>query len=119
MKNKKKSKKYGAGGSSNPLKDLNDMQFARRGKAVGSLLEGSKIEYASDGPGPVSKGKEEFDKIQQYAQNYNTYNQMSPHGLEKHFKKRVKRGEVPQQKVDQITEVNKMGLPWDKFKGGW
>ena len=70
-----------------PLKQLNDMQYARRGKAVGSLLEGGKIKYASGGPGPVSKGKEEFDKIQQYAQNYNVYNQMSPHGLEKHFKK--------------------------------
>ena len=112
----KNMKKKQQGGQ---LKQLNDMQYARRGKAVGSLLEGGKIEYASGGPGPVSKGKEEFDKIQQYAQNYNTYNQMSPHGLGKYFKKQVKRGEVPQQKVDQITEVNKMGLPWDKFKGGW
>jgi len=112
----KSMKKKQQGG---PLKELNDMQYAKRGKAVGSILEGGKIKYASGGPGPVSKGKEEFDKIQQYAQNYNTYNQMSPYGLGEHFKKQVRRGEVPQQKVDQITEVNKMGLPWDKFKGGW
>jgi len=102
-----------------PLKQLNDMQYARRGKAVGSLLEGGKIKYASGGPGPVSKGKEEFDKIRQYAQKYNMYNKMSPHGLGKYFKKQVRRGEVPQQKVDEVIEVNKMNLPWDKFKGGW
>jgi hypothetical protein len=35
------------------LKQLNDMQYARRGKTVGSMLEGGKIEYASGGPGPV------------------------------------------------------------------
>ena len=124
----KSMKKKQQGG---PLKQLNDMQYARKGKAVGSILEGGKIKYASGGPGPVSKGKEEFDKIQQYAQNYNVYNTKSPYGLEKYFKKRVKRGEVPQDFVDDLIEVNRMNLPWTKpdpndpnkrikvFKGGW
>jgi hypothetical protein len=31
MKHKKKTKRYGAGGSSNPLRDLNNIQFARKG----------------------------------------------------------------------------------------
>jgi len=51
MKSKKKSKKYGVGGSSNPLKDLNDMQFARKGVAVGSMLEGGRIMYKGGTPG--------------------------------------------------------------------
>lgn len=116
MKHKKKTKRYGAGGSSNPLRDLNNMQFARKGVAVGSLLEGCKIKYASGGPGPVSKGKEQFDKIQQYANNVSLYEKMSPYGLKKLYKNPVKRGEMSQDKLDQIIEVNKMNLPWDKFK---
>lgn len=99
-----------------PLKQLNDMQYARRGKAVGSMLEGGKIKYASGGPGPISKGKEQFDKIQQYANNVSLYEKMSPYGLKKLYKKPVKRGEMSQDKLDQIIEVNKMDLPWDKFK---
>ena len=114
-----------------PLKQLNDMQFARRGKAVGSMLEGGRIKYASGGPGPISPGKEMFDKIQQYAQNYNTYNQYSPHGLRNKFKKQLRRGEISQKKVDELVEINKLNLPWTKddpnnpgkkikvFKGGW
>ena len=58
MKHKKKSKKYGVGGSSNPLKDLNDMQFAKKGIAVGSYLEGGTIKYKNNGPGdPPKKGQ--------------------------------------------------------------
>ena len=122
----KGKKKYGG-----PLKELNDMQSARKGKAVGSMLEGGKIKYASGGPGPVSSGKQMFDKIQQYAQNYNTYNQYSPYGLRDRFKKQVRRGEISQKKVDDLVEINKLGLPWTKddpnnpgkkikvFKGGW
>lgn len=33
-----------------PLKQLNNMQFARRGKAVGSMLEGGRIMYNEGGP---------------------------------------------------------------------
>ena len=99
-----------------PLKQLNDMQYARRGKAVGSILEGGKIKYASGGPGPVSKGKKEFDKLQQYANNVSLYEKLSPYGLKKLYKKPLKRGEMSQNKLDQIIEVNKMNLPWDKFK---
>lgn len=99
-----------------PLKELNDMQYARKGKAVGSLLEGGRIKYASGGPGPVSKGKKEFDKLQQYANNVSLYEKMSPYGLKKLYKKPVKRGEMSQDKLDQIIEVNQMNLPWDKFK---
>lgn len=107
----KGKKKYGG-----PLKELNDMQYARKGKAVGSMLEGGNIKYASGGPGPISKGKQEFDKINQYAQNLSLYEKMSPYGLKKLYKKPIKRGEMSQDKLDQIIEVNKMGLPWDKFK---
>jgi hypothetical protein len=107
----KGKKKYGG-----PLKELNDMQSARKGKAVGSLLEGGRIKYASGGPGPVSKGKEEFDKLQQYANNVSLYEKLSPYGLKKLYKKPLKRGEMSQNKLDQIIEVNKMNLPWDKFK---
>ena len=107
----KGKKKYGG-----PLKELNDMQSARKGKAVGSMLEGGNIKYASGGPGPINKGKQEFDKLQQYANNVSLYEKMSPYGLKKQYKKSVKRGEMSQDKLDQIIEVNKMGLPWDKFK---
>ena len=60
MKHKKKTKRYGAGGSSNPLKDLNDMQALKRGKAVGSMLEGGRIMYkngGANGPGDPPKKK--------------------------------------------------------------
>jgi len=107
----KGKKKYGG-----PLKELNDMQSARKGKAVGSMLEGGNIKYASGGPGPINKGKQEFDKIKQYARNLSLYEKMSPYGLKKLYKKPIKRGEMSQDKLDQIIEVNKMGLPWDKFK---
>jgi len=107
----KGKKKYGG-----PLKELNDMQSARKGKAVGSMLEGGNIKYASGGPGPINKGKQEFDKLQQYANNVSLYEKMSPYGLKKQYKKSVKRGEMSQDKLDQIIEVNKMNLPWDKFK---
>jgi hypothetical protein len=33
-----------------PLKQLNDMQYARRGKAVGSILEGGRVKYNEGGP---------------------------------------------------------------------
>ncbi len=33
-----------------PLKQLNDMQYARKGKAVGSILEGGRIKYNEGGP---------------------------------------------------------------------
>ncbi len=33
-----------------PLKQLNDMQYARKGKAVGSMLEGGRIKYNEGGP---------------------------------------------------------------------
>ena len=107
----KGKKKYGG-----PLKELNDMQSARKGKAVGSMLEGGNIKYASGGPGPINKGKQEFDKIKQYARNQSLYEKMSPYGLKKLYKKPIKRGEMSQDKLDQIIEVNKMDLPWDKFK---
>jgi len=35
-----------------PLKQLNDMQYARRGKAVGSILEGGRVKYANGGDPP-------------------------------------------------------------------
>ena len=41
---KGKKKQYGG-----PLKQLNDMQFAKRGKAVGSILEGGRIKYDTGG----------------------------------------------------------------------
>jgi hypothetical protein len=43
----KNMKKKQQGG---PLKQLNDMQYAKRGKAVGSLLEGGRIKYNEGGP---------------------------------------------------------------------
>ena len=43
----KNMKKKQQGG---PLKQLNDMQSARKGKAVGSLLEGGRIKYNEGGP---------------------------------------------------------------------
>ena len=55
-KSKKKSKKYGVGGSSNPLKDLNDMQALKRGQAYGSMLEGGGIAYKHGGPKFPKKG---------------------------------------------------------------
>ena len=51
--------------------------------------------------------------------------------LKDHFKKKLKWGEVSQDFVDDLIEVNKMNLPWTKpdpnnpnkrikvFKGGW
>ena len=42
---KGKKKRYGG-----PLKELNDMQFARKGVAVGSMLEGGRIIYNEGGP---------------------------------------------------------------------
>jgi hypothetical protein len=60
MKHKKKSKRYGVGGSSNPLKDLNDMQALKRGQAYGSMLEGGGIAYkngGANGPGDPPKNK--------------------------------------------------------------
>ena len=43
----KTMKKKEQGGA---LKQLNDMQYARKGKAVGSILEGGKIKYNEGGP---------------------------------------------------------------------
>ena len=61
MKSKKTKKKYYNGGSSNPLKDLNDMQALKRGQAYGSMLEGGGIKYkngGANGPGdPPDKKK--------------------------------------------------------------
>ena len=54
MKNKKK-KKYYAGG---PAKALGDMQRARKGYSVGSMLEGGTIKYKKNGgPGDPPKQK--------------------------------------------------------------
>ena len=100
----------------NPAEALGNMQIAKMGVAVGSILEGGGIKYASGGPGPINKGKQEFDKLQQYGNNASLYEKMSPYGLKKLYKKSVKSGEMSQDKLDQIIEVNKMNLPWDKFK---
>ena len=53
MKNKKK-KKYYAGG---PAKALGDMQRARKGYSVGSMLEGGTVKYKNGGPGDPPKQK--------------------------------------------------------------
>ena len=109
----------------NPVEALAKMQRDKMGMAEGSMLKGGRTKYATDEPKPSAtaaellKGKEQFDKIQQYSKNYNNYNKKSSYGLQKQFEKRIKRGEVSQKKVDGIIEVNKMDLPWDKFKGGW
>jgi len=61
---KSKKKKYYAGGSSDPLKDLNDMQALKRGQAYGSILEGGGIMYKDGGPGgPDKKVDQEFDEV--------------------------------------------------------
>ena len=90
-----------------PLTQFRKANKARMGKVVKSYPK-----YASGGPGPINPGKEMFDKIQQYAQNYNTYNQYSPHGLRDKFKKQLRRGEISQKKVDELVEINKLGLPF-------
>ena len=69
MKYKKKSKKYGAGGSSNPLKDLNDMQALKRGQAYGSMLEGGGIMYEG---GPTG-GPQDVDLPEQQADTSNIF----------------------------------------------
>jgi hypothetical protein len=99
-----------------PLKRLNDMQIAKRGKIVGSMLEGGRIKYASGGPGPISPGKEFFDKLQKYSRNPSIYEQFSPAGLEKYYKKQVKRGEMSRKDLDTIKEINSLNLDWKKFK---
>ena len=63
MKHKKKTKRYGAGGSSNPLRDLNNIQFARKGVAVGSYLEGGTIVYGDDDKKKKSKNKSKNKKV--------------------------------------------------------
>ena len=92
------------------------MQFAKRGKAVGSMLEGGRIKYASGGPGPISPGKELFDKLQLYSRNPTIYEQFSPAGLEKYYKKQVRRGEMNRKDLDTIKEINSLNLDWKKFK---
>ncbi len=63
-KSKKKSKKYGVGGSSNPLKDLNDMQALKRGQAYGSILEGGGIKYKYQPGGQNNKKLTTGESIQ-------------------------------------------------------
>lgn len=52
-----------------PLKQLNDMQYARKGKAVGSILEGGRIMYKG---GPTG-GPQDIDLPEQQADTSNIF----------------------------------------------
>lgn len=94
-----------------PLTEFRKNNEARMGKVVKSYPK-----YAVGGPGPISPGKEAFDKLQRYSRNPTTFEQFSPAGLEKRYKKQVKRGKMTRQELDNIKEINSLGLDWTKFK---
>ena len=95
----------------NPLTTFRKINKARMGKVVKSYPK-----YAVGGPGPISPGKEAFNKLQRYSRNPSTFEQFSPAGLEKYYKKQVKRGKMTRQELDNIKEINSLGLDWTKFK---
>ena len=95
----------------NPLAEFRKINQARMGKVVKSYPK-----YASGGPGPISPGKEMFEKLQRYSRNPSTFEQFSPAGLEKRYKKQVKRGRMTRQELDNIKEINSLNLDWSKFK---
>lgn len=96
----------------NPVTVFRKANEARLGKIVKSYPK-----YSVGGPGPgFLPGEEIFNKLQRYARNPTTFEQFSPAGLDKQYKKQVKRGTMTQQELDTIKEVNRMNLPWKKFK---
>ena len=106
----------------NPVDALSKIQKAKMGKAVGSMLEGGRTKYTNDEPKPSAtaaellKGKEQFDKIQQYANSQSLYETASINQLRKSNRKPIKRGEMSQDKLDNIIAVKAMNLPWGDFK---
>lgn len=95
----------------NPLTKFREGNEVRMGKVLKSYPK-----YGSGGPGPINPGKEMFDKLQLYSRNPTIYEQFSPTGLEKYYKKQVKRGEMSRKDLDTIKEINSLNLDWKKFK---
>ena len=106
----------------NPVNALSKIQRAKMGKAVGSMLEGGRTKYTTDEPklsataAELLKGKEQFDKIQQYANSQSLYEKESINELRKSNRKPIKRGEMSQDELDNIIAVKAMNLPWGDFK---
>jgi len=94
-----------------PLTQFREGNEVRKKKVLNSYPK-----YGFGGPGPINPGKEMFGKLQKYSRNPTIYEQFSPTGLEKYYKKQVRRGEMSREDLDTIKEINSLNLDWSKFK---